>query len=592
MDHFDPRTGRAKHYAVGEVPRTLQNGHVMRMTQDRFGTLWIATQLGLHRFNPATEEFRVYLPGAPHAPSDVFINTLYLAPSGDLWIGTKSGGLNRTQVPAWDGPEPQFSFYGKHEGLPEETVMSILPDSKGDLWLATRRALCRFDTRTRKAHAFTFQRELRRAEFIWNAAYLGAQGEMFFGSNDGLTVFHPDDIVPNPIPPVLAFTEFRVRNQPRPLRARISAHIPQVVLAPGESIFSLEFAALHFAAPDQNRYAYRLEGADHGWNEIGNRHSVAYSALAPGDYVLAVRATNCDGIASRDDLKLRIRVLPPWHGTWWFRMLLTAGIGLSLIALVRVRMRVLRRRNRQLSQLVADRTRELAMANEALRNQSLTDPLTGLRNRRFLDSSMPEWVAAVQRQQRAVTCGAERMKQNVDVVFIMLDIDHFKQVNDQHGHQVGDRVLQQFADILRAVTRGSDSVARWGGEEFLVVARNAARADAITPVERIRKAVADRVFDIGGGQSIRCTCSLGFSVFPFCPGDTATFSWEQVVAIADTCLYVAKHNGRNSWVGIVPLTVPEDVAAIPRRPADVVRSGCFVPLTSLAGPVKWPDGEP
>jgi hypothetical protein len=101
-----------------------------------------------------------------------------------------------------------------------------------------------------------------------------------------------------------------------------SARIPEVVLAPGESIFSLEFAALHFAAPDQNQYAYRLEGSDHGWNEIGSRHSAAYSALAPGDYVLAVRATNCDGISSREDLKLRIRVLPPWHGTWWFRMLL------------------------------------------------------------------------------------------------------------------------------------------------------------------------------------------------------------------------------------------------------------------------------
>jgi diguanylate cyclase (GGDEF)-like protein len=178
------------------------------------------------------------------------------------------------------------------------------------------------------------------------------------------------------------------------------------------------------------------------------------------------------------------------------------------------------------------------------------------------------------------------------VVFIMLDIDHFKQVNDQHGHQVGDRVLQQFGDILRAVTRDSDGVARWGGEEFLVVARNAARADAITPVERIRKAVADRVFEFGGGQSIRCTCSLGFSVFPLLPGDTTRFGWEQVVAIADTCLYVAKHNGRNAWVGIVPLTVPEDEAAIPRRPVDVVRSSCFVPLTSLAGPIKWPDGEP
>jgi diguanylate cyclase (GGDEF)-like protein len=419
---------------------------------------------------------------------------------------------------------------------------------------------------------------------------------MFFGSNDGLTVFHPDDIVPNPIPPVIAFTDFRVRNQPLPLWARMtaeSAHagIPEIVLAPGESMFSLEFAALHFAAPDQNQYAYRLEGLDQGWNEIGNRHSVTYSALPPGDYVLAVRSSNCDGVASRNDLKLRIHMLPPWHGTWWFRVLLTAGILLLIFAVVGVRMRVLRNRNRQLSRLVADRTHELALANEALRNQSLTDPLTGLRNRRFLDCSMPEWVATVQRQQRAVTCGdTERMRLNIDVVFIMLDIDHFKQVNDQHGHQAGDRVLQQFSAILRAVTRTTDSVARWGGEEFLIVARSAARADATTPVERIRKAVEDHVFDIGGGKSVRCTCSVGFSVYPLIPGD-ATFSWEQIVAIADACLYVTKQNGRNAWFGVVPLTAPDADIEIPRRPADIVRSPCFTPLTCIKGPIKWPDGE-
>jgi ligand-binding sensor domain-containing protein/signal transduction histidine kinase len=372
LDHFDPRTGKAKHYHVGEGPRALKNGNLMRIVKDRFGTLWIATQLGLHRFNPVTGEFRVYGPGQPEALSDIFINTIYLAPPGVLWIGTKSGNLNRTEIPPWDGPEPRFSVYGKAAGLPDGAIMSILPDGKGDLWLATHRALSHFDTRRSKASAFTFQRELRRAEFIWNAAYLGVHGEMFFGSNDGLTVFHPDDIVPNAIPPVLAFTDFRVRNQPLPLQARMTAapsekSTPEIVLQPGESMFSLEFAALHFAAPDQNQYAYRLDGLDQGWNEIGNRHSVTYSALPPGNYLLSVRASNCDGVSSRDDLKLRIRMLPPWHATWWFRALLAASVLLLFYLLVRVRMRVLRHRNATLEQKVEERTRELGQRNQALR---------------------------------------------------------------------------------------------------------------------------------------------------------------------------------------------------------------------------------
>jgi PleD family two-component response regulator len=151
--------------------------------------------------------------------------------------------------------------------------------------------------------------------------------------------------------------------------------------------------------------------------------------------------------------------------------------------------------------------------------------------------------------------------------------------------------LQQFGEILRAVTRTTDTVARWGGEEFLIVARNAARADATTPVERIRKAVEEHVFDIGAGKTIRCTCSLGFSVFPLVPGDTELFSWEQIVAIADTCLYVTKHNGRNAWVGLVPLESPQPGTIIPRLPTDLVRSSCFSLLTSMNRPIQWTDDK-
>ena len=160
--------------------------------------------------------------------------------------------------------------------------------------------------------------------------------------------------------------------------------------------------------------------------------------------------------------------------------------------------------------------------------------------------------------------------------------------------QAGDRVLQQFAQILGTVTRGTDTVARWGGEEFLIVARNAARSDAAIPVERIRKAVEDHLFSIGGGKTIRCTCSIGFSVFPLLPGDTESFGWEQIVGIADACLYATKHNGRNAWVGIAPLVKPAPDVAIPRSPTDLVRSGCFTPVTSIKHPIVWtgPGGDP
>ena len=240
---------------------------------------------------------------------------------------------------------------------------------------------------------------------------------------------------------------------------------------------------------------------------------------------------------------------------------------------------------------MAARTQELADANEALRNQSLTDPLTGLRNRRFLDACMPEDVAQVQRIQREVaSTTSDRMKLNVDVLFIMVDIDHFKQVNDRYGHHAGDLVLKQMSEILRNAMRTSDTITRWGGEEFLIVARNAARADAAIPAERIRAAMEAHLFDIGEEQPIRCTCSLGFSIFPFLPNETALFSWDRIVEVADACLYTAKRNGRNAWVGIIPNATGMDAASkknIPKSVPDLVKAQQFPAVTSLKNPIHW-----
>jgi diguanylate cyclase (GGDEF)-like protein len=251
------------------------------------------------------------------------------------------------------------------------------------------------------------------------------------------------------------------------------------------------------------------------------------------------------------------------------------------------------RRNQQLKLIVETRTRELAEANEALKNQSLTDPLTGLRNRRFLYACMPEDVAQVQRLQRDVANDSQRMKLNIDVLILMVDIDHFKSVNDRYGHHAGDMVLQQMSMILQGAVRDTDTVTRWGGEEFLIIARNSARADATILPERIRAAVQANAFNIEGPEPIHCTCSIGFSVFPFLPNEMSQFTWEQIAEIADACLYAAKHNGRNAWVGLVPGTSIGSESmkgSVPETVGELMKAKLFKPVTSLERPLQWDNG--
>jgi methyl-accepting chemotaxis protein/ligand-binding sensor domain-containing protein len=371
MCHFDPKTGKAKRYTWGDGPKASSSDRLYLMVKDAYGTLWIATANGLNRFNPATEEFRVYKPGGPGSISDAMVNTLHMDDTGNLWIGT-NGGLNKTQVPPWNSPEPQFTTFTTHEGLTGNVVKSILPDGKGNLWLATGRAICRFDMKEGKGYPFTWQGELRKAEFIWNSRFVSSTGEMMFGSNDGLTLFHPDDIAYNKLVPQIAITGFQILNKSLPLGDRTTrwatAKEPQEIsLKPADSMFSFEFAALHYSAPEKNNYKYMMEGLDTEWNDVGNRHLVSYTTLPPGSYTLMIRGSNCDGVWGEESYKLKVVVLPPWYKTWWFRVFMIAFLGTGTYYGIRWYMALLARRNKILEEAIAAKTHELRAANEALK---------------------------------------------------------------------------------------------------------------------------------------------------------------------------------------------------------------------------------
>ena len=179
---------------------------------------------------------------------------------------------------------------------------------------------------------------------------------------------------------------------------------------------------------------------------------------------------------------------------------------------------------------------------------SLTDPLTGLRNRRFLDQVIGMDVATSLRHHRdAAIVGLPAT--DADLVFLLLDIDHFKAVNDEFGHGVGDHVLSEIANVLRKIGRESDVVLRWGGEEFLIVARFTDRRLANATAERVRQAIEAHPLRLPNGGTVSVTCSIGFAAFPFEPARCEAMSWEQVLTLADLATYDAKRNGRNRWVG-------------------------------------------
>jgi diguanylate cyclase (GGDEF)-like protein len=195
---------------------------------------------------------------------------------------------------------------------------------------------------------------------------------------------------------------------------------------------------------------------------------------------------------------------------------------------------------------------ELQRKNLELQEISFTDSLTGVWNRRYLEEILPSEAGQVLRNYQRARGSEIRKLDHRDLVFIMVDIDFFKEVNDRHGHPAGDRLLQLIAQRLSTVVRKSDVLVRWGGEEFLIMSRSTDPTGIPAFCSRVLEVIAIDDFDLGHGISVRKTCSVGWAPYPWSRSAFEALCAEEVIALADAALYRAKALGRNQSVGILP----------------------------------------
>jgi len=222
---------------------------------------------------------------------------------------------------------------------------------------------------------------------------------------------------------------------------------------------------------------------------------------------------------------------------------------------------------------------ELRRTNLVLEKASLTDPLTGLRNRRYFSATIEADVG------QALRSHADNHDPHTrDLVFYLIDADNFKEVNDQYGHDIGDTVLAEMARRLSSSIRHSDVLVRWGGEEFLIVSRYTDRREAELLAQRVLSAVADTPFSLGPtGENMRRTCSVGWAAFPWFPGDPRAVTYEEVLTIADRGLHRAKQSGRNCAVGMKPASGKIPATTVARSHSAPLEVDCFAVSGPLSG---------
>lgn len=374
---------------------SISSNYVQKIFEDSKGNLWVGTYYGgLNLMDRASRKFTRLIQGAANTRiSGKNIISINEDAQQNLWIGTDDGGLNcynlQTKIfrhyflneekrpdlriifidskkRLWIGQaglylfnpaKNSFSIYTTRAGLSTDFIKGITEDELGNFWISTSRGLTKFHPETFQSSSYNNADGLQGLEFEANAFLKTSKGEMFFGGVNGFNSFFPEAIKTNSFIPPVYLTEFQIFNKrilpgdkDSPLNKDIS-FTKDIKLSYKQSTFSFSFAGLNYTAPENNKYAYKLEGFDKDWTYAGNTTKAFYTNLDPGDYVFRVKASNNDNNWNTAGTSINIHISPPFWITWWFRLLIAIiviGIVYALLSLKRrMELRVLEEQKRE-----------------------------------------------------------------------------------------------------------------------------------------------------------------------------------------------------------------------------------------------------
>jgi len=321
---------------------------------DPAGILWLGTDnLGLVRFDQNQGTFTILSTrGDGSGPSHDTLTNIYPGRDGVLWLGTEGGGLNKYEVDTGE-----FTYFTIEDGLPSNRVYGILEDGLGNLWLSTGNGLVRFDPVTGSIEKFDVSDGLQGNTFNPHAYAAGNRGALFFGGVEGFNAFYPAMIEKNDHIPPVVITEVSLFN--RILARNITGCDASLSLTHDQNFLSFEFTALDFASPDNNQYAYRMDGLDEDFVQSGNKRSADYPDLAWGTYTFRLIGSNNDGLWNTEETCLLIDIQAPFWARWWFILLVGLFLAAAVVLGYQWRIRAMEKNRENLAIQVFERTLEI-----------------------------------------------------------------------------------------------------------------------------------------------------------------------------------------------------------------------------------------
>ncbi len=524
------------------------NGNVRKIISDPDGDLWVSTEnkgIYLIEFqNGNLEKYSIYklnekngLPGETGLTAIYYRGNLYLLTPKGIYFSPLVRGQDKRNIRF----QPEDTF-GKYFNKPPTAVFYFVPDQKGGFIISTEKKIY-WVKKTESGQWEYDPKPFTNLRPPTSEPYLDGEGHVWISGN----LHYRIDLISRSSSKFEYQTIIKkilAKRNPLPIQVDSSSNFHPLKIPYKNNSLRFEYTAAIFGNPHLTRYQYWLEGFDDNWSTWSNENFKEYTNLREGKYRFRVRAINSLDQVSQE-ATFSFIIMPPWYRTPYAYVLwFLSAVGL-VVLVTWVYTSNLRRQKIVLEKLVEEKTRQL-------KELTLTDPLTGLRNRRYIQEILSSDIQGFLNQKKHMIRGENRRQEfSPDLVYglFMIDLDHFKKINDTYGHDSGDLLLKQFAQILRSSVRSDDAVIRMGGEEFFVILRKTRPEYLHQYATKIMNLINNHKFYLMT-TPINVTCSIGYTYYPLYNENPELINFDQAIIIADEALYLAKRGGRNQAVYI------------------------------------------
>jgi signal transduction histidine kinase/ligand-binding sensor domain-containing protein/ActR/RegA family two-component response regulator len=479
LDRLDPKTGKFKHFVAGYGPGKINSNAIICLLEDQQGKIWIGTSYGglnvydpktglveklMHNakdantvcdnviyslyedkagniwiggyskgvsiYNPVSKTFK-HLNTRNSALSSDVISAFYEDTKGNMYIGTLEGGLNSYNVKTG-----KFSHFTERNGFLNNNINYINADAEGLLWVTTNQGLSSLNPKTGVSRNYGYENGLNSLEFNPGSGKKLKDGRMIVGSVNGFNGIDPKQARINKHKPDVILTGISLFNKPvLPGGADSILHeniltTKRIEVKTEFSVLTLHFAALNYTIPEQNKYAYRLDGFDEDWRYVGNQQEATYTNLDPGKYVFRVKAANNDGVWNDKETRLELVVVPPFYQTRFFQILAAILLVSALIELYYLRITYITLQKAKLEHLVRNRTKKIESQQLHLQN---------------LNQALQQQTEALRTQSKAISEQAKELSLKTKSLEIV-NQELLKQKDEEQKARLMAEAAQELAD--------------------------------------------------------------------------------------------------------------------------------------------------